>query len=233
MSYHQPFPGPPPVPQRNAGRHRHEAAPHSREGGSPSRGADPQTGREPSARAWEPAPQAWEYSPHGGDPARRHQDVAQQQRGSAHQAWDSAHQARDSARESWDATPPPRPPAATKDRDDLHLLGSAYRRLRRVATFTALGYFVVFLFLSGYAPSLMTGSITGGLTTGLVLGLLQLPVALGAIAVYERIARRRVDPLAATIRARAERAAAAAAPRPERPSRSARPVWQSAGGGRA
>ncbi|MFF8513163.1 DUF485 domain-containing protein [Streptomyces sp. NPDC015492] len=220
MSYHQPFPGPPPVPQRNAGRHRHEAAPHLREGGPPTRDADPQPGREPSARAGESAPQAWAYAPHDGDPARHHQDVAQQ-RDSAQQAWDSA-------RQPWDAPPP-----AAEDREDLHLLRSAYRRLRRVATFTALGYFVVFLFLSGYAPSMMTGGITGGLTTGLVLGLLQLPVALGAIAVYERIARRRVDPLAATIRARAERAAAAAAPRPERPSRSARPVWQSAGGGRA
>ncbi|MFD4316737.1 DUF485 domain-containing protein [Streptomyces sp. NPDC058548] len=140
------------------------------------------------------------------------------------QGWDSAQQ-------PWDASPQPRPPAVTDDRDDLHRLGSAYRRLRRVATFTALGYFVVFLFLSGYAPSMMTSTLTGGLTTGLVLGLLQLPVALAAIALYERIARHQVDPLAAAIRERAEQAAAAAAPRPERPSRSGRPVWQQPTGG--
>ncbi|MFD3941904.1 DUF485 domain-containing protein [Streptomyces sp. NPDC058579] len=197
MSYHQPFPGPPPVPQhRNAGRHRQEAASQSWEGGSPSWDTDPQA-------AWDSSPRAWDSSPQG---------------------WDSAQQ-------PWDASPQPQPPAATDDRDDLRRLGSAYRRLRRVATFTALGYFVIFLFLSGYAPSVMTGNITGGLTTGLVLGLLQLPVALAAIALYERIARKRVDPLAAAIRARAERAAAAAAPRPERPSRSGRPVWQQPGGG--
>lgn len=176
MSYHQSFPGPPPVPQhQNAGRHRQEAASQSWEGGSPSWGTDPQS--------------------------------------------------------AWDASPQPRPPAATDGRDDLRRLGSAYRRLRRVATFTALGYFVIFLFLSGYAPSMMTSNITGGLTTGLVLGLLQLPVALAAIALYERIARNRVDPLAAAIRARAEQAAAAAAPRQEGQSRSGRPVWPQPDGG--
>ncbi|WP_329275340.1 DUF485 domain-containing protein [Streptomyces sp. NBC_00691] len=141
------------------------------------------------------------------------------------QGWDSVSQ-------PWDASPrQPRPPAATDDRDDLRRLGSAYRRLRRVATFTALGYFVVFLLLSGFAPSLMTGSITGGLTTGVVLGLLQLPVALVAIVVYERTARTHVDPLAAEIRERAEQAAAAAAPRPERQGRPGRPVWQQPTGG--
>ncbi|MFE5947869.1 DUF485 domain-containing protein [Streptomyces sp. NPDC056480] len=198
MSYHQPFPGPPPVPQhRNAGRHRQEAASQSWEGGSPSWDTDPQA-------AWDSSPRAWDSSPQGRDPAQQ----------------------------PWDASPRPRPPATTDDdRADLHRLGSAYRRLRRVATFTALGYFVVFLFLSGYAPSMMTGTLTGGLTTGLVLGLLQLPVALGAIALYERIARNQVDPLAAAIRERAEQAAAAAAPRPERQSRSGRPVWQQPTGG--
>ncbi|MEU3692844.1 DUF485 domain-containing protein [Streptomyces narbonensis] len=197
MSYHQPFPGPPPVPQhRNAGRHRQDAASQSWEGGSSSWDTDPQA-------AWDSSPRAWNSSPQG---------------------WDSAQQ-------PWDASPQPQPPAATDDRDDLHRLGSAYRRLRRVATFTALGYFVIFLFLSGYAPSMMTSNITGGLTTGLVLGLLQLPVALAAIALYERIARKNVDPLAAAIRERAEQAAAAAEPRPERPSRSGRPVWQQPTGG--
>jgi uncharacterized membrane protein (DUF485 family) len=93
---------------------------------------------------------------------------------------------------------------------DLHRLRAAYRRLRRVATLTALGYFTLFLILSAYAPGLMTSGIgDGGLTTGLMLGLCQLPVVLAAIAVYERIARRRVDPLAATIRQHGEEAAEA------------------------
>ncbi|QIP86114.1 DUF485 domain-containing protein [Streptomyces sp. Tu 2975] len=90
---------------------------------------------------------------------------------------------------------------------ELQSLGSAYRRLRRVSTFTALGYFILFLLLSAYAPSMMTGEVSGGLTTGLVLGLVQLPVALAAIAVYERIAGTRVDPLVASVRERSERTA--------------------------
>ncbi|MEU4133503.1 DUF485 domain-containing protein [Streptomyces wuyuanensis] len=91
-------------------------------------------------------------------------------------------------------------PARHTPAHELPRLRSGYRRLRRVATLTALGYFVLFLILSGYAPGLMTGGISGGLTTGVLLGLLTLPVTLGAIAVYERIARQRVDPLAAAIR---------------------------------
>ncbi|MEU9297925.1 DUF485 domain-containing protein [Streptomyces sp. NPDC048266] len=197
MSYHEPFPGPPPIPEhRNAGRHRQEAASQSWEGGSPSWDSDPQAAWASPSRAWDSSPQGWA-----------------------------------SAQQPWDASSQPQPPAAANERDDLERLGSAYRRLRRVATFTALGYFVIFLFLSGYAPSMMTSSITGGLTIGLVLGLLQLPVALAAIALYERIARNNVDPLAAAIRERAEQAAAAAAPRPERQSRSGRPGWQQPTGG--
>lgn len=96
---------------------------------------------------------------------------------------------------------PPRPPR------DLDALRTGYRRLRRVSTLTALGYFTLFLLLAAFTPGLMTSKITGGLTTGLVLGLGQLPVALAAIALYERIARRRIDPLATAIRERAEQAA--------------------------
>ncbi|WP_406344127.1 DUF485 domain-containing protein [Streptomyces sp. NBC_00648] len=79
-------------------------------------------------------------------------------------------------------------------------LRTAYRLLRRVSTFTALGYFVLFLVLSGYAPGFLGRHISGGLTAGLLLGLCQLPVTLAAIAVYEWTAQRTVDPLAAAIR---------------------------------
>ncbi|GGW42318.1 DUF485 domain-containing protein [Streptomyces xantholiticus] len=136
---------------------------------------------------------------------------------------------------AWDFEPQPwdRPQAEQPDRADddhsreLQSLGSAYRRLRRVSTLAALGYFVLFLLLSAYAPGTMAGEAGGGLTTGLLLGLLQLPVALAAIALYERIARRRVDPLASSIRERAEQAAEQTAPPRTRGG------WQSAGGARA
>ncbi|MEU1176641.1 DUF485 domain-containing protein [Streptomyces sp. NPDC005820] len=111
--------------------------------------------------------------------------------------------------------PPPQPPptsprhrpdhqAPLGHHSDLRILRGAYRRQRRVATLTALGYFVVFLVLSGFAPSLMTATVTTGLPAGLLLGLIQLPVTLLAIAVYEHTARRRVDPLADRIRKQSE-----------------------------
>lgn len=104
--------------------------------------------------------------------------------------------------------PPPRPRrAATRaplgHHSDLRVLRSAYRWQRRVATLTALGYFTVFLILSAYAPSFMTGTVTDGVPTGLLLAVLQVPVTWLAIAMYEGTARRRVDPLADLIRRQA------------------------------
>ncbi|CAL9471885.1 DUF485 domain-containing protein [Streptomyces sp. enrichment culture] len=87
---------------------------------------------------------------------------------------------------------------------DLRILRSAYRRQRRTATLTALGYFTLFLLLSAYAPGLMTGTAVAGLPTGLLLALAQLPVTWLAIALYEHTARRLVDPLADRIRKEAE-----------------------------
>ncbi|MEU3659463.1 DUF485 domain-containing protein [Streptomyces sp. NPDC032940] len=83
---------------------------------------------------------------------------------------------------------------------DLRVLRGAYRRQRRTATFAALGYFLLFLLLSAFAPSSLTGEVTGGLPLGLLLALLQLPVTWLAIALYEHTARRTVDPLADRIR---------------------------------
>ncbi|MET9516724.1 DUF485 domain-containing protein [Streptomyces sp. NPDC002994] len=105
---------------------------------------------------------------------------------------------------------PPLPPQPAPARQtvpghhgDLRRLRAAYRRLRRVATLTALGYFTLFLILSGFAPGLMGSELAGGLNTGLLLGLCQLPVTLVAIAVYEQSARHRVDPLAEHLRGQA------------------------------
>ncbi|MFJ8110273.1 DUF485 domain-containing protein [Streptomyces sp. NPDC096132] len=107
-------------------------------------------------------------------------------------------------------TAPPAPPRRRPDHaplghhSDLRILRGAYRRQRRVATLTALGYFVVFLVLSAFAPSLMTADVTTGLPAGLLLALLQLPVTGVAVAVYEQTARRRVDPIADRIRRQSE-----------------------------
>ncbi len=106
----------------------------------------------------------------------------------------------------------PDPPAAVPERprgrrhaalghhSDLRVLRSAYRRQRRTATLTALGYFTLFLIMSAYAPSFMARTVAGGLPTGVLLALAQLPVTWLAIALYEHTARRHVDPLADRIR---------------------------------
>jgi uncharacterized membrane protein (DUF485 family) len=94
--------------------------------------------------------------------------------------------------------------AALGHHSDLRVLRSAYRWQRRVATLTALGYFVLFLILSAFAPSFMTSTVTDGLPTGLLLALVQVPVTWLAVALYEQTARRRVDPIADRIRRHAE-----------------------------
>ncbi|WP_427920579.1 DUF485 domain-containing protein [Streptomyces sp. cg40] len=98
---------------------------------------------------------------------------------------------------------PPRRPALGSHRD-LRVLRGAYRRQRRVASLTALGYFCLFLTLSAFAPPLMSSTVVAGVPTGLLLALLQLPVTWLAIALYEHTAARRVDPLADRIRKQAE-----------------------------
>ncbi|MET8677187.1 DUF485 domain-containing protein [Streptomyces sp. NPDC004647] len=103
---------------------------------------------------------------------------------------------------------PPRPqapqsPQTRSATGDLRRLRSAYRLLRRSMTLTALGYLVLFLLLSGFAPDVMDTELFLGLNLGLLMGLLQLPVALLAVIAYERLAQRNVDPLAHGVRAAA------------------------------
>ncbi len=52
----------------------------------------------------------------------------------------------------------------------------------------------------------VTGTVSGGLTTGLLLGLCQLPVTLLALVLFERTARRRLDPLSELLRKQRESA---------------------------
>ncbi|WP_225838043.1 DUF485 domain-containing protein [Streptomyces sp. NK08204] len=101
--------------------------------------------------------------------------------------------------------PPHRPPRTSfGHHSDLRVLRNAYRRQRRTATLTALGYFTLFLILSACAPGVMTSTVADGIPAGLLLALTQLPVTFLAIALYERTARRHVDPLANRIRREAE-----------------------------
>ncbi|MDI9836166.1 DUF485 domain-containing protein [Streptomyces sp. KAU_LT] len=114
----------------------------------------------------------------------------------------------------WQAAFPPQPPEPPRHRtpdhpplghhSDLRVLRTAYRLQRRVATLTALGYFLLFLILSAFAPGFMGEEVAAGLPAGLLLALLQLPVTWLAIALYEYTARRYLDPVADRIRRQAE-----------------------------
>lgn len=111
----------------------------------------------------------------------------------------------------WQPPPPPEPTRHRQPRrpalgqhSDLRVLRTAYRWQRRVATLTALGYFTLFLLLSAFAPSFMTGTVSGGLSVGLLLGLIQVPVTCLAVGLYEYTARHGLDPIADRIRKQAE-----------------------------
>jgi uncharacterized membrane protein (DUF485 family) len=79
---------------------------------------------------------------------------------------------------------------------DLRRLRRTYRIQRRTTTFLALGWFTAFLILSTRCPALMARPLVDGLPTGLVLALSHIPVTWLAVVLYERTARRYVDPLA-------------------------------------
>ncbi|MFD4577026.1 DUF485 domain-containing protein [Streptomyces sp. NPDC058417] len=101
----------------------------------------------------------------------------------------------------------PAPGAVPGRQEDLRRLRRAYRRQRRVTTFLALGYFTVFLYLSAREPALMARPLPGGLPLGPVLALSHVPVTWLAVVVYERTARRYVDPLARRVNQHASWAA--------------------------
>ncbi|OLZ67752.1 hypothetical protein AV521_22900 [Streptomyces sp. IMTB 2501] len=150
------------------------------------------------------------------DPPRPPYDPTHPPYGTSHPAYDPARPAADPPRPSrltypWQPAPPQpprperRPPCEPLGHhSDLRVLRGAYRWQRRTATLTALGYFTLFLILSASAPGVMTRTVADGIPAGLLLAMLQLPVTWLAIALYERTARRHVDPLADRIRKVAE-----------------------------
>jgi uncharacterized membrane protein (DUF485 family) len=92
-------------------------------------------------------------------------------------------------------------PRGRRYHGELAPLRSAYRRQRRAAGLTLLGFFTLYVLLTVFLPSLAGARIGEGLSLGLLLVLLQLPLTVGALIVYERAARRRVDPLVDLARA--------------------------------
>jgi uncharacterized membrane protein (DUF485 family) len=78
------------------------------------------------------------------------------------------------------------------------------RRLRgRVFPMTALFllWYLAYVLLASYAREFMATPVADGITVGLLVGLAQFASTFALTAAYVRFARRRIDPLAARIRA--------------------------------
>ncbi len=78
------------------------------------------------------------------------------------------------------------------------------RRLRRwVFPMTAafLLWYLAYVLLASYGREFMATPVSGGITVGLLVGLAQFASTFALTAAYGRFARRRIDPLAAQIRA--------------------------------
>lgn len=93
--------------------------------------------------------------------------------------------------------------AAIHDSPEFAALRRRFRRFVFPAAALFLLWYLTYVLLAAYAPDLMSHRLTGLVTVGLVLGLLQF-VSTAAITIgYVRYARRRLDPMAAELRAAA------------------------------
>jgi uncharacterized membrane protein (DUF485 family) len=111
---------------------------------------------------------------------------------------------------------------------EFALLRRAHRRSGARLTALAVGGFLAYVLLSGFAPGLMNTTLSGHLTLGLALGLGQFAAL--AVIVRRRLVhlRTHADPLARGFRTRAHRGL------PQRPQDAAHaPEAQRAGGIRA
>ena len=98
-----------------------------------------------------------------------------------------------------------------RDRATVHervQAGPEFTELRRrlrgwVFPMTAafLLWYLAYVLLASYAREFMATPVSGGITVGLLVGLAQFGSTFALTAAYGRFARRRLDPLAAQIRA--------------------------------
>ncbi|WP_242891373.1 DUF485 domain-containing protein [Actinomadura litoris] len=88
------------------------------------------------------------------------------------------------------------------------LLRRRYARLAAGVALGFLGWYFGYVALSGFARGLMARKVAGNVNVALLLGLLQFVSTFALAGLYVGYARRRLDPLAARLRADAAAAAA-------------------------
>jgi uncharacterized membrane protein (DUF485 family) len=92
-------------------------------------------------------------------------------------------------------------PRPISDHPEFHSLRRAHRRFGTRATLLSVGWFLLYVLLSSFAPGVMNEPLFGHLTVGLALGLGQFVVMAVTMWCYVRHMRTRVDPLARGLRA--------------------------------
>lgn len=81
------------------------------------------------------------------------------------------------------------------------------RRLRSFVfpmTVAFLAWYLLYVLMATYARGFMSEKLFGNINVGLIFGLLQFVSTFAITAIYVRYADRRLDPLAAQLRARLE-----------------------------
>lgn len=73
-----------------------------------------------------------------------------------------------------------------------------------------MAWYLLYVFMSGYARDLMSVILFGSVNVALLFGLLQFVTTFGIAVVYSRYAARRLDPLSSELRAELDGAASGA-----------------------
>lgn len=104
-----------------------------------------------------------------------------------------------------DADRPPDPYASAHGSDEFATLRSRYRGFAFPMTAAFLGWYLLYVICSNYAPGLMTTKLVGNINVALVFGLLQFVSTFLIATLYVRHAASKLDPVAEELRDRVER----------------------------
>jgi uncharacterized membrane protein (DUF485 family) len=104
---------------------------------------------------------------------------------------------------------PPEPSGSAQDHDWEEIAaGPEFQELRRrlrsfvfPMTGLFLAWYLLYVLLASYAPAFMAVKLVGNINVGLVFGLLQFVSTFAITFLYVRFADRKLDPLAADLRA--------------------------------
>ncbi|HEX6353590.1 DUF485 domain-containing protein [Actinophytocola sp.] len=91
--------------------------------------------------------------------------------------------------------------AAIHDSPEFTALRGRFRRFAFPTATLFLLWYLTYVLLAAFARDFMSHRLFGMVTTGLVLGLLQFVSTAAITVAYVRYARRRLDPVAAELRA--------------------------------